>query len=64
MAVELKKFRIEYNKPIYIEGASLKISKIIVYEFHYDFHLMNISSCIQTATALNMKYNVMMRMKT
>ncbi|CAH1107447.1 unnamed protein product [Psylliodes chrysocephalus] len=39
MAVELKKSRIEFNKPLYVGMAILDISKICVYEFHYDYML-------------------------
>lgn len=39
VAIELKKSRIIFNKPLYIGMTILDISKTCVYEFHYDYML-------------------------
>ncbi|KAJ8950067.1 hypothetical protein NQ314_008073 [Rhamnusium bicolor] len=39
MAIEMKKSRIIFDKPLYIGMAILDISKICVYEFHHDYML-------------------------
>ncbi|KAJ8972418.1 hypothetical protein NQ317_011063 [Molorchus minor] len=39
MAIEMKKSRIVFDKPLYIGMAILDISKTCVYEFHYDYML-------------------------
>ena len=37
IAVELKKVKITMNKPIYLGASILDISKLLLYEFHYDY---------------------------
>ena len=37
VAVEMNNLRIEYNKPIYVGQTILDISKILMYDFHYEF---------------------------
>ncbi|XP_025074843.1 uncharacterized protein LOC105430305 [Pogonomyrmex barbatus] len=37
MAVELHKFEVKFNKPIYVSICILEISKMRLYEFHYDY---------------------------
>lgn len=43
LAIELKKTKIVFDKPLYIGLAILDISKICVYEFHYDYMLTKFS---------------------
>ncbi|KAJ8977854.1 hypothetical protein NQ317_018691 [Molorchus minor] len=42
MAIEMKKSRIVFDKPLYVGMAILDISKTCVYEFHYDYMLQKI----------------------
>ena len=37
MAIEMKKTKVYMNKPVYIGQAVLDISKILMYEFWYDY---------------------------
>ena len=37
MAIEVKKIRVKMTKPLYLGMAILDISKILMYEFWYDF---------------------------
>ena len=37
MACEMGKIKVVMNKPVYLEQAILDLSKIIMYEFHYDY---------------------------
>ena len=37
LAVEMKKTKVKMNKPIYLELSILEISKILMYEFWYDY---------------------------
>lgn len=37
VAVQLKKTKVLYNKPIYLGFCVLDLSKILMYDFHYDF---------------------------
>ena len=37
MAVELGKMEITMNKPVYLGQAILDLSKLVMYEFHYDY---------------------------
>ncbi|XP_014480175.1 PREDICTED: uncharacterized protein LOC106747294 [Dinoponera quadriceps] len=39
MAVELRRLRVQFTKPIYVGMYVLEISKTRVYEFHYDYML-------------------------
>ena len=35
--LERKKIRVHYNKPIYVGFTVLEISKLLIYEFHYNY---------------------------
>ena len=37
MSCEMGKIRVVMNKPVYLSQAILDLSKIIMYEFHYDY---------------------------
>jgi len=37
IAVELRKLKVKFNKPIYVEMCILDLSKICLYEFHYEY---------------------------
>ena len=37
VVLERKKIRVHYNKPIYAGFSVLEVSKIIMYEFHYNY---------------------------
>jgi len=37
VAVELRKLEVKFNKPIYVEMCILDLSKICLYEFHYEY---------------------------
>ena len=37
MGCEMEKFKVVMNKPVYLAQAILDLSKIIMYEFHYDY---------------------------
>jgi hypothetical protein len=37
IALHMNKTQINYNKPIYLGAAILDISKVLMYEFHYDY---------------------------
>jgi len=37
IAVEMAKTKIKYNKPVYLGNCILDLSKLLMYEFHYDF---------------------------
>ena len=37
MGCEMGKIKVVMNKPIYLEQAILDLSKIVMYEFHYDY---------------------------
>ena len=37
LAIEMKKIKVEMNKPIYLGLSILEISKSLMYEFWYDF---------------------------
>ncbi|XP_050497528.1 uncharacterized protein LOC126878705 [Diabrotica virgifera virgifera] len=39
VAIELKKSEVCFNKPLYIGAAILDISKLCMYDFHYNFML-------------------------
>ena len=39
MACEMGKVKVVMNKPVYLGQAILDLSKIIMYEFHYDYML-------------------------
>ncbi|KYN20067.1 hypothetical protein ALC57_07573 [Trachymyrmex cornetzi] len=39
IAVELRKLEVKFNKPIYVGMCILDISKVCLYEFHYDYML-------------------------
>ena len=36
-AVELRKLEVKFNKPIYVDMCILDISKVCLYEFHYEY---------------------------
>ena len=54
--IELKKTKVKMNKPIYLDLSILEISKILMYEFWYDYmkpNLVTTSNCaIWTQIAL------------
>ena len=37
MGCEMGKLKVVMNKPVYLEQAILDLSKIVMYEFHYDY---------------------------
>ena len=37
MATEMRKIKITMNKPVYLGQAILDISKLLIYEFYYDY---------------------------
>ena len=37
IAVEMAKTKIKYDKPVYLGTCILDLSKLLMYEFHYDF---------------------------
>ena len=37
MAIEKEKFRINFNKPIYIGTNTLDLSKLLIQDFHYNY---------------------------
>ena len=37
MGCEMGKIKVVMNKPVYLEQAVLDLSKIVMYEFHYDY---------------------------
>ena len=37
MGVQMNKVEIEMNKPVYLGAAILDLSKLVMYEFHYDY---------------------------
>ena len=41
LIIEMKKVKVKMNKPIYLELSILEISKIIMYEFWYDYMKRN-----------------------
>ena len=44
MGCEIRKIRVLMNKPIYLGQAILDLSKIAMYEFHYDYMLLKYAS--------------------
>ena len=50
MGCEMGKVKVEMNKPVYLGHAILNISKIIMYEFHYDY------MALKYGEALNLCY--------
>ena len=39
IAIEMRKLEVKFNKPIYVGMCILDISKICLYEFHYEYML-------------------------
>ena len=37
MGCKMEKFKVVMNKPVYLGQAILDLSKIVMYEFHYDY---------------------------
>ena len=37
MGCEMEKIKVVMNKPVYLRQAILDLSKIVMYEFHYDY---------------------------
>ena len=37
MGCKMGKIKVVMNKPVYLSGAILDLSKIVMYEFHYDY---------------------------
>ena len=37
MGYEMEKIKVVMNKPVYLGQAILDLSKIVMYEFHYDY---------------------------
>ena len=36
-AIEMGKTKIKMNKPVFLGKATLNLSKMVIYEFHYDY---------------------------
>ena len=47
MGCEMGKIKVVMNKPVYLGQAILDLSKIIMYEFHYDYMLLKYNNNIQ-----------------
>ena len=45
MAFETGKVKVVMNKPVYLGQAILDLSKLIMYEFHYDYMLSMVDIC-------------------
>ena len=41
MGCEMGKIKVVMNKPVYLGQAILDLSKIVMYEFHYDYWFLN-----------------------
>ena len=56
LAIEMKKIKVKINKPIYLGFSILEISKIIMYEFWYDYmkpkYKRKAKLCMQTQIVL------------
>ena len=42
MGCEMGKIKVVMNKPVYLGQAILDLSKIVMYEFHYDYWFLSI----------------------
>ena len=56
MGCEMGKIKVVMNKPVYLEQAILDLSKIVMYEFHYDYmapkHGKKLDLCYMDADSL------------
>ena len=59
MGCEMGKIKVVMNKPVYLSQAILDLSKIIMYEFHYDYMKPNDdgeNSCLQGISCFRLCY--------
>ena len=47
MGCEMGKIKVVMNKPVYLGQAILDLSKLIMYEFHYDYMIPKYGECIK-----------------
>ena len=45
--IELNRLKINFNKPIHIRFTILRISKIIIYDFHYNYMKKNFGNNVK-----------------
>ena len=69
MGCEMGKIKVVMNKPVYLSQAILDLSKIVMYEFHYDYTvpkygLEKLNSVIWTWILWSMKIKLRISMKT
>ena len=55
MGCERGKIKVMMNKPVYLGQAILDLSKIVMYEFHYDYMLLKYARGVGTAYEDNLK---------
>ena len=52
VAMRKRKVSLKFSRPTYIEICVLKLNKVLMYEFHYDYIKINMTSiqdyCLQT----------------
>ena len=62
LAIKMQKIKVKMNKPVYLGLSILEISKILMYEFWYDYIkpsikiIQNYATWIQTALSLVLRY--------
>jgi len=55
VAIEMRKLKVKFDKPIYVSICILDIFKMCLYEFHHECYrcfVRNVKSCTLTRTAL------------
>ena len=66
MGCEMGKIKVVMNKPVYLSQAILHLSKIIMYEFHYDYMvpkygLEKLKLCYMDTDSMTLKLRISMK---